>query len=184
MALSHRAMAVAVAALLLTGGVTGCSAFGNDSDPASAAAGSATGKAGVDNATDTVANGTFATPAAAGAKVDVGILGLKVSGRLATLNFQLTPRLPTGDQGALSPYDLNGKHVLGTSLIDPVNLKRYVVVKDSRGRELATDDLFTKLTNNQPGHLNATFAAPPENVKSVDVQIGSWPTFRNIPVER
>ena len=28
------------------------------------------------------------------------------------------------------------------------------------------------------------FAAPPENVKTVDVQIGSWPTFRDIPVER
>ncbi|MFD0540744.1 hypothetical protein ACFQY7_50005 [Actinomadura luteofluorescens] len=40
------------------------------------------------------------------------------------------------------------------------------------------------MTNGQTTPFYFTFAAPPENVKTVDVQIGTWPTFRDVPVQR
>ncbi|SNR51402.1 hypothetical protein [Actinomadura mexicana] len=195
MALAPRLAAAAAAALLLTGGLAGCSLPGTGSSsgsgPASStpssggekAAGSA-GKASFDNSAKPLVKGTFDSPVAQGAKIDIAVMGLKVRGRLATLTMQLTPHVPPGGPDRLNAYRLNGEHGLGTSLIDPVNLKRYVVVKDSGGKELETDDIFTTMTNDQVTPFYFTFAAPPENVKTVDVQIGTWPTFREIPVER
>jgi hypothetical protein len=57
-------------------------------------------------------------------------------------------------------------------------------VLDSSKKELESDDIFTHIANDQTASLSYTYAAPPENVKAVDVQIGSWPMFRNIPVAR
>lgn len=188
MPLSHRLAALTAAGVLTAGGLTGCSALDDASGspgPSSRAGAEGTvGKAGFDNATKPVVKGTFDSPAAQGAKVDIAIMGLRTKGRLATLNVQFTPHVPAGGPDRINAYGLNGEHGLGTSLIDPVNLKRYVVVKDSGGKELETDDIFTNMTNDQATPFYFTFAAPPENVKTVDVQIGSWPTFRDIPVER
>ena len=193
---TFRPAAAITAALLLAGGTTGCSMLGDDSGSSSEGGSSPRSSssseggaappsaAGFDNATKPVAKGTFDTTVAEGGKVDIAIMGLKTRGRLATLGVQFTPRLPTPGTTRINAYRLNGEHLLGTSLIDPVNLKRYVVVKDSAGKQLQTDDIFMKMTNNQTTPSFYTFAAPPENVKSIDVQIGSWPTFRNIPVER
>jgi hypothetical protein len=99
--------------------------------------------------------------------------------------MRVTPRLPAGapDQTP-NLYELNGRNGLGASLIDPVNLKRYVVVKDTSGKDLQTDYIMVHTRNNQPSLHTYTFAAPPENVKALDLQYGSWPTFRNVPVER
>ena len=192
MRLSHRLAAAAVAGLLLTGGLAGCALPGVDSGSSSSGdrgggpAGEAVkgGQPGFDQAAKPVTKGTFASPIAPGAKIDIAIMGIRIRGKLATLTTQYTPRIPPGGEDKPNPYDLNGGNGLGTSLIDPVNLKRYVVVKDSSGDELETDDIFTHIANNQTGTFSYTFAAPPENVESVDVQIGAWPTFRNIPIER
>ncbi|URM95728.1 hypothetical protein LUW76_16090 [Actinomadura madurae] len=187
MPLSHRLAALTAAGVLAAAGLTGCSESGEASGSGSssrAGAEGAVGKAAFDNAGKPVVKGTFDSPAAQGAKVDIAIMGLRVKGKLATLNVQFTPHVPGAAPGRINAYGLNGDHGLGTSLIDPVNLKRYVVVKDSSGKELETDDIFTHMTNDQVTPFYFTFAAPPENVKTIDVQIGSWPTFRDIPVER
>lgn len=191
MRLSHRLATAAAAALLFTG-LAGCSVMEGDSESASGAEGSGGtagetvegGEPGFDSVGDPVTKGTFDSPIAPGAKVDIAIMGIQVRGRLAVLTTQFTPHIPPGGEDKPNPYRLNGRNGLGTSLIDPVNLKRYVVVKDSSGDEMESDDIFTHIANDQTGTLTYTFAAPPENVKVMDVQIGSWPTFRNIPVER
>ncbi|GAA3944152.1 hypothetical protein GCM10023085_27700 [Actinomadura viridis] len=187
MNIGHRAVLAAALAALLAG----CSALPGaeeESDGGRGGSGGdavAAGRPSVDGAAKAVVSGTFDTPLVTGGKVDIAMMGLRARGRLAMLTVRLTPRLPAGfsDQDP-SPYRLNGSNSLGTALIDPVNLKRYVVVKDSSGRELQSNDISTQIVNNQPAVLTYTFAAPPENVKAVDVQYGSWPTFRNIPVER
>jgi hypothetical protein len=92
--------------------------------------------------------------------------------------------VPGAGPNRLNAYELNGERGLDPSLIDPVNLKRYVVVKDSGGKELQTDEIFTHMTNEQTSSAYYTFAAPPQSVKAIDVQLGSWPTFRDVPVER
>jgi hypothetical protein len=177
-----RLASAVTAALLLAAGLSGCSMLGDrspDGGPAASA-----GRPGYDNAAKPVVQGTFDSPAAKGATVDIAIMGLKVKGRLATLTVRLTPHLPATDTRRINAYGLNGERGLGTSLIDPVGLKRYLVVRDSGGGKLETDDIFTKMTNDQATPFSFTFAAPPENVKALDVQIGSWPMFRDIPVER
>ncbi|NDU71652.1 hypothetical protein GWI34_03280 [Actinomadura sp. DSM 109109] len=191
MRLAHR-LAATAAALVLTGGLAGCSLPGTGASASPGGKGSSggrgtegsVGRASFDNPAKPVVTATFDSPAAQGAKVDIAIMGLRAKGRLATLTVRFTPHVP-GDEGSrINAYGLNGQHGLGTSLIDPVNLKRYVVVKDSGGKELETDDIFTRMTNGQATPFYFTFAAPPDDVKALDVQIGSWPTFRDIPVER
>lgn len=193
MGLAHRLGAATATALLLTGGLAGCSLPGTGGPSASSSSSSpaggkkaegSLGKAGFDDAAKPVVKATFDSPIAQGAKLDIAVMGLKVKGRLATLNVQLTPHVPLGGPTRINAYRLNGEHGLGTALIDPVNLKRYVVVKDSANKELQTDEIFTNMTNEQATPFFFTFAAPPENVKSIDLQIGTWPTFRDVPVER
>ncbi|MEU8122732.1 hypothetical protein AB0C21_28815 [Spirillospora sp. NPDC049024] len=183
---THRLAAAAAAALLAAGGLAGCSLPGTGSSSSGGGGGGAegsVGKASFDNPTKPVVQGTVDSPIAQGAKVDIAVMGLKVKGKLANLTVRFTPRVP-GNPGRLDAYDLNGKNGLGTSLIDPVNLKRYVVVRDAGDKELQTHEIFTPMPNNQPTLFFFSFAAPPESVKAVDVQIGSWPTFRDIPVQR
>lgn len=192
MRLSPRPAAMTAAALLLAGSLAGCSNSDGDSGkgaaagaggPSSGAAPNETvNGATLDDTTKPLVRGTFDSPLAQGAKVDIAIVGLRVKGALATLTTQMTPHVPGGQR--INAYRLNGEHGLGTSLIDPVNLKRYIVVKDSAGKELQTDDIFINMTNDQATPFYYTFAAPPENVKAIDVQIGSWPTFHDVPVQR
>ncbi|MDL4772195.1 hypothetical protein [Actinomadura xylanilytica] len=216
MRLRYRAATLTAAALMLTGGLTGCSMFDDSGDGGSKSGGSKTGasttggstaggstagastaggavsggigveggKPSVDGTGAAVVKATFDSPIYPGAKVDIAVMGLKASGKLATLTVQFAPHIPAGGPDNPNPYNLNGGNSLGTALIDPVNLKRYVVVADSDHKKLESDDIFTHIANNQTATLAYTYAAPPENVKAVDVQIGSWPTFRNIPVAR
>jgi hypothetical protein len=190
MRLSHRAAATAAAALLLAGALAGCSTSGGGSDGGSGGSGGShgaaqgsLGKVSVDRFDKPVAKATFDSPMAPGAKVDIAVMGLRVKGRLATLTLQWTPHV-TGNTNTPTPYRLNGERGLDASLIDPVNLKRYVVVSDSSSHNLQSDDVLTNLPNEQATLTSHTFAAPPESVKSLDLQLGSWPTFRDVPVER
>ncbi|MEU5991587.1 hypothetical protein ABZ806_21665 [Spirillospora sp. NPDC047418] len=177
-----RPAAAIMATLLLAAGLSGCSMLDDRSSESGSAA--SPDRASYDDAAKPVVKGTFDSPAAKGATVDISIMRLKAKGKLATLTVQITPHLPATDTRRINAYGLNGEHRLGTSLIDPVNLKRYLVVEDSDRTKMETDDIFTKMTNDQATPFSFTFAAPPENVKSLDVQIGSWPMFRDIPVER
>ncbi|WP_143220927.1 hypothetical protein [Actinomadura sp. CNU-125] len=152
------------------------------SEDGKSAAGKPAGPAAADGTGKPVAQGTFDSPHVEGATVDIAVMGLKAQGRLATLTVRLTPHMPPGERNA-SLIRLHGAHV-ATFLIDPVNLKRYVPVKDSSGRVMQPSDLGTRLTHGHATALVYTFAAPPENVPAVNVQVGVWPTFRNIPVER
>ncbi|GAA0273486.1 hypothetical protein GCM10009527_082310 [Actinomadura nitritigenes] len=190
MRLSHRLAATAAAALLLAGAMAGCSTSDGGSGGGSGGSGGSgraaqgsLGKAFVDRFDKPVAKATFDSPMAPGAKVDIAVMGLRVKGRLATLTLQWTPHV-TGSSNNPTPYRLNGEHGLDASLIDSVNLKRYVVVSDSGYRNLESDVVLTNLPNDQATLTTHTFAAPPANVKSIDVQLGSWPAFRDVPVER
>ncbi|TDD81023.1 hypothetical protein E1293_19445 [Actinomadura darangshiensis] len=186
MQLANRLVAATAAALLLAGGLTGCSMLGDGGSGSSSGAGSdaSAGNASFDKNTKPLVKGTFDSPAAQGAKVDIAIMGLKVKGKLATLTVQYVPHVPGAEPNDINAYELNGERGLDPALMDPVNLKRYVVVKDSGNKELQTDEIFTHMTNDQTSSAYYIFASPPESVKAIDVQLGAWPTFRDIPVER
>ncbi|MEU5880357.1 hypothetical protein [Spirillospora sp. NPDC047279] len=184
MILRRHALAPAAAVALLTGGLTGCAALpGGDDEPGGTSgngtAGVSVGK-GDPKAVDPSKLIVRTTADSTMGKVDLGIASLAVRGRLAHLIVSLTPHVPpAGSRPTL--YRLNATN--DAALLDTVNLKRYVVVKDSGGNQLGPG-LHEDLNNDAPNTLTFTFAAPPENVKAVDVQIGKFPIFRDVPVER
>lgn len=136
--------------------------------------------------TETLAKATFPAYFAKGATVDVAIHRLKRRGQLLELSFSLTPRAPVGSgaRERLSPYRIIGQSgTFQVDLIDTVNLRRHTVVKDSSGKKLKPDDVFTTILLDQPGMLTYTFAAPPADVTKMDVHIANWPPFHDIPVQ-
>jgi hypothetical protein len=71
------------------------------------------------------------------------------------------------------------------SLVDPVGLERYIVVKDSSDTELAPSAVGgIQAVIGQTAIGDWVFAAPPASVTSIDVQVGDWPTFDSIPIQR
>jgi hypothetical protein len=172
--------AVVAAGVLLTG----CASDSDSGDQKKAAV-AAPGAAGQNVGTGEVA---VADPAKAIAsttvdafkgKVDIAVLSLTVRGKLAQLALSITAH--TGGTGF---QDLNMVFggIPSVSLVDPVNLKRYVVVKDSTGKELGAVNAAVAVQG--PTTLNYTFAAPPENVAAIDVQFGDFPPFRSVPISR
>ncbi|MBA9003621.1 hypothetical protein [Thermomonospora cellulosilytica] len=173
-----RIMTVAAALAL---GLTGCAIGGGDSKGSDGEAAGATGPAEAVDTSRSIVKQTFDSPMAPGAKVEIAIVDLRVTGKLAQLTLAVTPQVPAGAP-APTLYRLNGNHSLDASLLDTVNLKRHRVVKAGT-EELEPEDL-KELGNNQRNILTYTFAAPPESVPAVDVMVGEWGPFRNVPVSR
>ncbi|WP_143590294.1 hypothetical protein [Thermoactinospora rubra] len=132
-----------------------------------------------------LAKATYDSPFQEQGKVDVAVHSLTRRGKLVDLVFSLTPRLPSGvepKERKVSPYDIVGDKSFEVTLIDTVNLKRHMVVKDSAGKELKPDDVWTNILVGQQLVMTYTFAAPPENVTSMDVHVSDWAPFRDVPV--
>ena len=95
-----RGLATAAAsALLITGGLTGCSPLGGGSGDSGGSGGSgadaaAGGAPGYDRNAEPVTKATFDSPAAPGGKVDIAIMNLKVRGRLGDPQHGVHPAAP------------------------------------------------------------------------------------------
>ncbi|MEV5826987.1 hypothetical protein AB0L25_15535 [Spirillospora sp. NPDC052242] len=163
--------------------LTGCLGGGEDAEEPGRGTGArpAGGTVGTVDPSRTIARQTFGSPIADGATLEIGIIELKVSGRLAHLTLVLTPRDAGSEQVSVS--QLNGRSAPDVALLDTVNLKRYRVVR-AGSRQLQPHYIFDKVRNGQPNVQTYTFAAPPENVRTVDVSFGQWAPFRNVPVTR
>jgi hypothetical protein len=117
--------------------------------------------------------------------VDIAVLGLDVSGELATLRLEFGVQDPeAAPDDVFSLYDLNGGQPLYVSLLDPVNLRRYTVVRDSDGSPLQSDYIGTDVLLDSTTPAQYTFAAPPPDVTEIDVAVGDWPVFRDVPIAR
>lgn len=119
--------------------------------------------------------------------VDIGILGLEVRGKLATVTLAFTPHYPSVSPGeSISLYDMNGENGFSVGLVDSVNLRRYSVVGGVSAESLGTEPgvVNTEAINNSSVTARWTFAAPSPNVTKIDVEVGDWPVFRDVPIER
>jgi hypothetical protein len=117
--------------------------------------------------------------------VDLAITGLRVDGELAELSVRYSMHDPEAEpDAAYSLYELNNQQPLYVTMVDPVNLKRYNVVKDSDGQALQTDEVGTDVPLDGSTTAQYTFAAPPADVTEIDVSVGDWPTFRDVPIQR
>lgn len=137
----------------------------------------------------TVAKGSVAQTVnavdATNATVDLVVSPLQVRDKLATLSVTFTPRYAdAAPDESISLYDVNGGSPVYVSLVDTVGLRRYVVVEDSAGQNLGSDEVSTSATNGSSAQLSYTFAAPPEDLTDIDVQISDFPPFIDVPILR
>jgi hypothetical protein len=122
--------------------------------------------------------------------VDLLIRGLTVRGRTATLRFTAIPRgwgRSRGNTGGPTLYELNpgpDSEFVSAQLIDVEHLRRHLPLKDSDGEAIAGMNYAGNVSDGQPINASWVFAAPPPDVRAMDVQIGSWPIFREVPVTR
>ncbi|MPY80353.1 MAG: hypothetical protein GEV04_18215 [Actinophytocola sp.] len=82
-----------------------------------------------------------------------------------------------GEEDVSGVYLVDGKNKkkhLPVRYRDPTNPKAGLVCLCSRAR--------LGVAGGQTGYLNATFAAPPEDVTSVDVHIPHVGTFKDVPI--
>ena len=124
----------------------------------------------------------FAIPGQPARKVTVGILSLERKGRLAILKVVVTPDF--ADRPASEIISLtNALDVTLTwqpHLLDLTNLKSYRVVGGSAGYLNFEEG---KAVSGQPIYGWAAFAAPPADVKSLDLLMTEWmPRFTNVPI--
>lgn len=139
-------------------------------------------------------------PASVRPTADLLIRGLTVRGRVATLRFtavvhgwewRASPTDAAAGRRAPHPpslYEINpgaNADAVAATLVDPVNLRRHAPLQDSTGEELASMT-WARGGSGEGRPIDASwmFAAPPAGVDAVDVQVGSWPVFREVPVTR
>jgi hypothetical protein len=173
-----RTAAALAAVPLLLAGCTGGGDGGGDRGEAAAGA-SAEPSSG---ATEVVGETTLPYSGRDGEAV-VEVHALRARGELVQLTLTFTAE--GGDDGATaSLYDLWGSAGSSPYLVDTASLNRHDVVAPEGGSPLAPDVVGTSLSFGEPRSLSYTFAAPPENVASMDVYVGAAPPVTDVPVLR
>jgi hypothetical protein len=71
----------------------------------------------------------------------------------------------------------------GVALIDPEGRKKYLVARESTGRCVCSNNLSSAFVQDDaPVSIQATLAAPPEEVTTVDVVVPNVKTFTDVPI--
>jgi len=72
----------------------------------------------------------------------------------------------------------------GVSLLDTKNARRYLVARDANGSCVCDTNLGITLDTDagQSVSLSATFGAPPDDVRTLNVHVPRFGTFRDVPI--
>lgn len=180
------------AALCLGLLLTGCT--GGDGAKAPSAGGEQVGSqssgAGVEErSTKTLVEQTVSSPDAPEDKVTIGVQSLTVKDKTMVLRLVLTPDFRSVSDN--EPVELGdavrvGAQFFGVALrlLDRRNLKEYSVVHNG-DKWWASDAGDVSSVNGEPMHAFAVFAAPEDDVDSIDVRVDEqWPEFTDVPITR
>jgi hypothetical protein len=130
-----------------------------------------------------------------GYQMRVDMYPVERRGSLADLNFTLTmvkaedpdDELQVSNllsDGNYDSVDSTGFAIDGVRLLDGANSKVHLAASDGNGACLCTRDLSgTFLEAGDSIVLSATYAAPPEDVEAVSVQVPKFGTFTDVPVQ-
>lgn len=181
-------MAGAALAAMIIVGTVGCTAADEPADePAEEQQqdeGAAAGGATLDPA-DAVAHAEVTLPGVEGS-IGVDLFPLETEGKVQTLNVLLTPDFPElGENEVISIYEMLGETSFSPQLIDKTNLKTYSVIASRQNQSItwSTEVVDTKTTNGETVAVWAVYAAPEDDVESLDVMLhDGWPVFEDIPV--
>ena len=181
-----RGACLVVAALLLTG----CSGS-DEPSPVQGADQTNSGAAVAERSTEVIVEQTVADPAAPDDQVTIGVQSLTVEGTTMVLRLIVTPDFAsTSDSEEISLADAWGTGALrfGVTLrlLDRENLKEYSVIADTSGQRWASDNSDeVSSTNGEPMYVFAVFAAPEDDIDSVDLLLREvWPEFSDVPITR
>lgn len=194
--------ALAAAALLLTG----CSGGGDAKDSSSAGSSSSSADAPSSSSGDETASASASASASPqgepfttvkgfvdDTEVTLDVYPLRRNGDLVVLQLRMnvSPQAEDSSQVAATFDDGDGEtgsndldSLDGLELVDGENGKVYLVATDTDHRCLCSEGLGSAIVD--PGQsvtLDASFAAPPEDVSSVDLRIPSFGTTADVPVQ-
>jgi hypothetical protein len=154
----------------------------------SASSDGSTSSAGVDSFApgDALVRQTVTSVGEPGDRLDVALLSLRVQGEVMQLRLALTPTFASQRADAeVSQFRAIGETLFSPTLVDAEHLKEYEVVKSAQGRPWRSSDLDTKARNGTPMLAYAWFAAPQDDIDSVDVRVSdAWPAFTDVPITR
>jgi hypothetical protein len=186
--------AAALAAALL---LTGCSGAQEDRAPTAEQGSSGSSQeesgssgAGVEDIDpeDVLVEQTVAQPDDPDDRATVGVRSLRVEGDVMVLELIVTPDFASvSDSDPVSLYDIwqRAGGTFSPTLLDREHLKRYTVVSGGPGRTFTSDSVYTQTLNGQPVRAYAVYAAPEDDIDTIDVVLADvWPAFTDVPVER
>lgn len=130
-----------------------------------------------------------ARPGAPDEQATVGVQSLTVEGDAMVLRLVVTPDFAAAsDSEKISLGDVWGESALrfGVTLrlLDRDNLKEHSVVTDTSGERWASSADVSS-SNGKPMHAFAVFAAPEDDIDSVDVRLQeNRPEFTDVPITR
>lgn len=109
------------------------------------------------------------------------VYSIKRQGKLAILTMSVTPTFSTVKRVSL--FGLMGERGFRPTLVDPINLRSYRVVR-SNSSPLITDEVGAKAHSGEPMFIWAAFAAPPAGVAKVNLNLyDTVPAILDMPVQ-
>lgn len=118
----------------------------------------------------------------------VGLHHLRVRGDTMELLLTFTPEFT--EPGAFTLWDLHGQNhtAVAPSLFDRVNLKRYDILTkgslwDTKAKWVSMQDEHELASGDTQAYW-ATFAAPVDDIDTVNVGMPAGPEFEDVPIER
>lgn len=168
------------------GASTTSSPAAKSADPNSDALAAEAAKAGVDPANPPKAIVSAVAPAVVEgdpkATMKIDVLGLKRQGKTVIASYAFTVTSPAGSDKADWLYDYLGGHGWNPALVDSKNLKLHKVVR-ANDNQVASDYQGAEFRPGQTFYAYAVFAAPPEDVTTMDVLASDGvPAFPTVPL--
>lgn len=120
--------------------------------------------------------------------ITVGFHSLKVRGETMELTLTYTPEFEGGDSYNLWRLHSSDHSAVAPALFDRENLKRYDILR--AGPEWESGDvwnsshLVTQLNSGETQVYQATFAAPQDDIDTINVAAGVGPEFEDVTIEQ
>ncbi|WFP17514.1 hypothetical protein [Citricoccus muralis] len=120
--------------------------------------------------------------------ITVGFHSLKVRGETMELTLTYTPEFEGGNSYNLWQLHSSDHSAVAPALFDRENLKRYDILR--AGPEWESGDvwnsshLVTRLNSGDTQVYQATFAAPQDDIDTINVAVSAAPEFEDVQIER
>lgn len=185
-----------VAAFALLTGCTneGDGGGGQDAAPGSQNSDSNSGESGKSGAgvekvdlEKVIVEQTVALPDNPEDKLKLGVLSLRVEGKVMILRMAVTPQFASAsDSKAISLFSALGDSFFKPKLIDATHFKEYSTIGTASGAGgWKVNETEVESRNDSPMLAWAYFSAPEDDISSIDLRLDdNFPAFTDVPITR